>query len=75
MSDLRFVLESALSKWTYPVGEENNAQIFTVKADTRKGIEKKGQKMLTVFWHEYTSKRLRRQTHTVKLSIKLREYS
>ncbi len=50
-SDLRFVIESALSKMNFtPVGNKNNAQIFlTVKADTRKGIEKKGQKMFTVF--------------------------
>tara|TARA_Y100000813_G_scaffold94987_1_gene67645 strand:- start:4631 stop:5992 length:1362 start_codon:yes stop_codon:yes gene_type:complete len=50
-SDLRFVIESALSKMNFtPVGNKNNAQIFlTVKADTRKGVEKKGQKMFTVF--------------------------
>jgi len=50
-SDLRFVIESALSKMNFtPVGNKNNAQIFlTVKADTRKGIEKKGQKMFTTF--------------------------
>ena len=33
-----------------PVGNKNDAQIFlSVKADTRKGIEKKGQKMFTAF--------------------------
>ena len=48
-----------------PVGNKNDAQIFlTVKADTRKGIEKKGQKMFThIFGYECTSKRLRRQSH------------
>ena len=51
VSDLRFAVESALSEMGFtPVGNKNDAQIFlTVKADTRKGIEKKGQKMFTVF--------------------------
>jgi len=50
-SDLRFAVESALSEMSFtPVGNKNDAQIFiTVKADTRKGIEKKGQKMFTTF--------------------------
>ncbi|MAZ54558.1 MAG: hypothetical protein CMP55_01985 [Flavobacteriales bacterium] len=50
-SDLRFVIESAFSKMSFtPVGNKNDAQIiFSVKADTRKGVEKKGQKMYTVF--------------------------
>ena len=50
-SDLRFAVESALSEMSFtPVGNKKDAQIFlTVKADTRKGIEKKGQKMFTTF--------------------------
>ena len=50
-SDLRFAAESALSEMSFtPVGNKKDAQIFlTVKADTRKGVEKKGQKMFTTF--------------------------
>ena len=50
-SDLRIAVESALNEMNFtPVGNKNDAQIFlTVKADTRKGIEKKGQKMFTAF--------------------------
>ena len=50
-SDLRFAVESTLNEMSFtPVGNKNDAQIFlSVKADTRKGIEKKGQKMFTAF--------------------------
>lgn len=50
-SDLRFAVESTLNEMSFtPVGNKNDAQIFlSVKADTRKGIEKKGQKMFTTF--------------------------
>ena len=50
-SDLRFAVESALSELSFtPVANKNDAQIFlNVKADTRKGLEKQGQKMFTAF--------------------------
>tara|TARA_B100000963_G_scaffold271181_1_gene239362 strand:- start:4032 stop:5393 length:1362 start_codon:yes stop_codon:yes gene_type:complete len=50
-SVLRYAVESNLSKMGFsPIGNKNDAQIFLeIKADTRKGLEKKGQKMFTTF--------------------------
>ena len=78
-SDLRFVIESALSKMSFtPVGNKNDAQIFlTVKADTRKGIEKKGQKMYTTFLDMSVQAKDLDETEsfTARTLIKLKEYS
>ena len=50
-SVLRYAVESNLIKMGFsPIGNKNDAQIFLeIKADTRKGLEKKGQKMFTTF--------------------------
>ena len=77
-SDLRFAAESALSNMSFtPVGNKNDAQIFlTVKADTKKGIEKKGQKMFTAFLDmSVQAKDLKTESYSARPLIKLKEYS